>query len=48
MHHAHKIRAADIMNPDLISQWVLIGGVVGVVGMLVALLQILLSFSRRY
>jgi hypothetical protein len=47
MHHAHKIRAADIVNPDLISQWVLIGGVVAIVGVLVALLQVLLSF-RHY
>jgi hypothetical protein len=43
MHHAHKIRPADIMNPDLISQCVLIGGVVAIVGVLVALLQTLLK-----
>jgi hypothetical protein len=43
MHHAHKIRAADIMNPDLLSQWVLIGGLVAIVGVLVALLQTLLK-----
>jgi hypothetical protein len=47
MHHAHKIRAADIMNPDLISQSVLIGGVVAIVGVLVALLQTLLKMTSR-
>ena len=43
MHDAHKIRAAGITNPDLINQWVLIGGVVAIVGVLVALLQTLLK-----
>ena len=42
MRHAHNIRPADIMNPDALSKWVLVGGVVGIVGVLVALLQALL------
>ena len=41
MHHAHKIRPADIGNPDLLSDCVLIGGVVAIVGVLVALLRVL-------
>jgi len=43
MRHAHNIRPADIMNPDLLSQWVLIGGAVVIVGLLVALLRALCS-----
>lgn len=43
MHHAHKIRPADIGNPDLLIEWVLIGGVVAIVGVLVALLRALVE-----
>jgi hypothetical protein len=41
MRHAHKMRPADVMNPDLLSEWVLIGTVVSIVGVLVALLRVL-------
>lgn len=43
MRHAHKIRPADIGNPDLLSDWVLICGVVAIVGVLVALVRALLE-----
>ena len=45
MRNVHHIHPTDLMNPDVLSEVVLVGGLVAFVGLLLALLRALLLFD---
>lgn len=45
MRHQHHIHPTDLMKPDALSEVVLVGGLVAIVGLLLALLRALLQFD---
>ncbi len=45
MRHAHHIHPADLMSPDVLSQSVLVVGIVVIIGLLFVLFKEVLRFE---